>query len=288
MVSQKAMVVSTDDKVKAMLCRILTPKGWTIQYATDNGSALKLVEIARFDLIVTGENTSGREDVELVRKIRDLHPHTRVIILTNETTPADVISSMREHAFAYFSTPFSLDSLSSTVQQAIEGPCWDDGIEIVSAVPSWIRLMVRCDVQTSERLLQFFHELIDLPEVEKEAVALAFRELVMNAIEHGGNFDPDQYIEISYVRTRRAVACRIKDPGEGFSLGEIPHAAIMNPPDNPLRHISHREAENLRPGGLGLLLVQNSIDELLYNEKGNEVMLVKYIDWVRGAPAQAF
>lgn len=288
MVSQKAMVVSIEDQVKAMLCRILTPKGWTIQYASDNSEALQLVEIAKFDLIVTGESTSGREDVELLRKIRDLHPHTRVIILTGETTPADVISSMREHAFAYFSTPFSLDALTSTVQQAIEGPCWDDGIEIVSAVPSWIRLMVRCDVETAERLLQFFHEIIELPEVEKEAVALAFRELLMNAIEHGGNFDPDQHIEISYVRTRRAVACRIKDPGEGFSLEEIPHAAIMNPPDNPLRHVSHREAENLRPGGLGLLLVKNSIDELLYSEKGNEVMLVKYIDWVRGAPAQAF
>jgi len=74
------------------------------------------------------------------------------------------------------------------------------------------------------------------------------------------------------------VALRIKDPGEGFSLDEIPHAAIMNPADQPLRHLTYREAENLRPGGFGVLLVKNSIDELLYNEKGNEVVLVKYID----------
>ena len=139
-------------------------------------------------------------------------------------------------------------------------------------------MSVRCEMKTAERLMQFFHEIIDLPHGENEIVAVALRELLMNAIEHGGKFDPEKYVEISYLRTRRAVSCRIKDPGEGFSLAEIPHAAIMNPPDDPLRHLTYREAENLRPGGFGVLLVKNSIDELLYNEKGNEVVLIKYID----------
>jgi anti-sigma regulatory factor (Ser/Thr protein kinase) len=52
----------------------------------------------------------------------------------------------------------------------------------------------------------------------------------------------------------------------------------MNPADDPLRHLSYREAENLRPGGFGVLLAKNSIDELLYSEQGNEVVLVKYLD----------
>jgi hypothetical protein len=52
----------------------------------------------------------------------------------------------------------------------------------------------------------------------------------------------------------------------------------MNPPDDPVRHMSYREAEKLRPGGFGVLMATQSIDELLYNEQGNEVVLVKYID----------
>ena len=278
MVSRKAMVISDDPQVKAMLRQILEPKQWAIQDAADNSAALKLVTEGKFDLILTCEQTSGKEDVELLRAIRRIHPHTRVIILADKTTPTDVISAIREHAFAYFSTPFSLASLTAIVQYAIREPCWDDGIELVSATPSWIRLLVRCDLQAAERLVHFFHELVDLPDAEKETVALAFRELLMNAIEHGGKFDREQYVEISYLRTRRAVACRIKDPGKGFSLDAIPHAAVMNPPNDPLRHLTYREAENLRPGGFGVLLVKNSIDELLYNEQGNEVVLVKYVD----------
>jgi len=34
----------------------------------------------------------------------------------------------------------------------------------------------------------------------------------------------------------------------------------------------------MRPGGFGILLTRNIADDLLYNEKGNEVLLIKYLD----------
>uniref|UniRef100_Q01NS4 Response regulator receiver protein n=1 Tax=Solibacter usitatus (strain Ellin6076) TaxID=234267 RepID=Q01NS4_SOLUE len=278
MASRTALVIGDDAQIKAMVAQSLAPTEWTLETAPNNAAALKLVEASRFDLIITSEKTSGKEDVELLRAIRRIHPHARVIILTEETTPADAIAAMRDHAFSYLSKPFSLTSLASVVQAAVEEPGWDDGIKVVSATPGWIRLVVRCDVQTAERLMQFFQEIIELPAAEKEAVAVAIRELLMNAIEHGGKFDAEKTVEVSYLRTRRAVSCRIKDPGKGFSLEAIPHAAVMNPPNDPVRHMSYREAENLRPGGFGVLLAKKNIDELLYNEQGNEVVLVKYID----------
>jgi anti-sigma regulatory factor (Ser/Thr protein kinase) len=51
----------------------------------------------------------------------------------------------------------------------------------------------------------------------------------------------------------------------------------MNPPHDPLRHVHFREAQNLRPGGFGVLLARNSVDELIYNEQGNDVLLIKYV-----------
>jgi hypothetical protein len=39
-----------------------------------------------------------------------------------------------------------------------------------------------------------------------------------------------------------------------------------------------REEKGIRPGGFGLLMVKNSVDELIYNEKRNEVVFVKYLD----------
>lgn len=272
-----ALVVDADRQVTEVLRRVLKSEEWVIVPAADNQAVLKLIEAKPFQLIVTGARTTGSEDVELLRKIRRVRPHIRLIILTDESTPADVIVSMRERAFSYFSKPFSDSSLAEMVHIATHEPSWDDGIEVVSATPEWISVIARCDKETADRLVQFFQEMSDLPGPERGDVATAFREMLLNAIEHGGSFDPTQYVEISYVRTRKMVICRIKDPGQGFSLEEIHHAAVKNPSYDPIRHTLLREAQGLRPGGYGILMARHFVDELVYSEKGNQVLLIKYL-----------
>ena len=51
----------------------------------------------------------------------------------------------------------------------------------------------------------------------------------------------------------------------------------MNPASDPIRHAAIREKQGLRPGGFGILLTQKIIDELIYGEMGNEVVLIKYL-----------
>jgi anti-sigma regulatory factor (Ser/Thr protein kinase)/ActR/RegA family two-component response regulator len=272
------LLIGGDSQIEAQVRSSLDPKVWAIQHVPDNTAALILALRKSFDLIVTSEKTTGKEDIDLLRRMRLLHPHTRFIILTDESTPADVITSMREHAFSYFSSPFSADALHLMIQHAVEEPCWDDGIDVVSATPEWIRIYARCDFKTADRVLQFFDEIAELPEAERHAVGAAFREILMNAIEHGGGLDPKQQVEISYVRARHMVTCRISDPGRGFTLDEIPHAAIANPDDNLFRHVEFREARGMRPGGFGVLMAQRLVDQLVYNEQGNDVMLIKYLD----------
>jgi anti-sigma regulatory factor (Ser/Thr protein kinase)/ActR/RegA family two-component response regulator len=278
---QLALLVEGDAKIERALRKILMPQGWEIVLSASNADALEQVKVRQFGLIVTAGRTTGVADVELLRKMRKIHSHTRMIIVTDESAPQDVLDSMREQAFSYFAEPFSMDAFENIVKIAVSGPCWDDGIEVASATPDWINLQVRCDPHTADRLLQFMGEIADLPEKEGREAGGAFREVLLNAMEHGGHFDPEEYVEISYVRTRKMVTCRIKDPGKGFSLQELKHSALANPPGEPLRHALLREEQGMRPGGYGVLLARHLVDELLYNEKGNEVFLVKYLDRAR-------
>jgi anti-sigma regulatory factor (Ser/Thr protein kinase)/CheY-like chemotaxis protein len=278
---KNALLVGADREIADLLLSVLKPGSWVVTSVPDNLAALAVSQAKAFDLIVTSDKTSGREDIELLRQIRRVRPHTRLIILAGESTPADVITSMRERAFSYFSKPFSLDTLAAMIHIATEGPCWDDGIEVVSGTPELIRILARCDVKTADRLVQFLNEVADLPDPEKNQVAMAFREILLNAIEHGGKLDPNQYVEIEYVRARHMVTCHITDPGPGFTLDEIPHAAIANPADDPMRHSALREEQGMRPGGFGVLLAQQLVDELIYGQDGNEVLLIKYLDSAR-------
>ena len=266
-----------------MLATALLPDLWCVRHVSNNLAALALAETTPCDLILTSEKTSSKQDVELLRMIRRVRPHIRLIILTDEATPADVIASMRERAFSLFSRPFSPESLAAMIRAAADGPCWDEGIEILSATPNWIRIAATCDMRTAERLVQFINEIADLPDPEREDVATAFREILMNAIEHGAHFNPKEFVEISYIRSRHMVMCRVKDPGEGFSLDQIRHSALANPPEDPIRHAAYREEHGLRPGGYGVLVAKELVDELIYDEKGNDVLLIKYLDQSPGS-----
>ncbi len=152
-------------------------------------------------------------------------------------------------------------------------------IEVVSARPTWVELVVPCELATAERIQGFMAHLeLDLPEDVRDAVGRVFRELLLNAIEWGGKLDPSRKVRISYVRARRMLMYRIADPGPGFSFDTLEHAAVFHAADDPLRHIAVREQKGLRPGGFGILMARTMVDELLYNEKHNEVVFVKYLD----------
>src|SRR5258708_14940454 len=163
------------------------------------------------------------------------------------------------------------------VRAARAGPYGEEGSEPLSARPAWVRLTARCDLLTADRLVQFLHGFGGIPQADKEQVISAFREILINAMEHGAHFDPSQHVEISFIRSRRAIACRVRDPGKGFSLSELRHAAIGSSPEDFFSHMAVRDDQRLRPAGLGLLLVKKLVDELIYDTKCNHVVLVKYL-----------
>jgi anti-sigma regulatory factor (Ser/Thr protein kinase) len=164
------------------------------------------------------------------------------------------------------------------VQLALDATTWRDDIRVVSARPQWITLGVRCKLEAAERATQFIREMMaDLEPQKAEDMAAAFRELLVNAIEHGGNSDARQRVRASLVRTSRAVVAHLADHGHGFSLEALPHAAISNPDDEPTRHVEYREEHGKRAGGFGILMARSLVDELVYNERGNAVLAVKYL-----------
>jgi DNA-binding response OmpR family regulator len=278
--TKTALVVPSGGDVDELLTNVLAHEGWSIQRVIDNHQALARARAEPFELVITGRKTLGIEDIELLRKIRSARPHVRLIILTDEWTRGDVISAMREGAFSYFSAPFEASDLAEMVRAAMAEPCWDDGIEVLSATPEWVTLTARCDIATANRLVQFLHGVKDpsIPEAEREQVITAFREILINAMEHGAQFDSSQHVEISFILARRAIACRVKDPGKGFSLEELRDAAADRSPEDLFGRARVRDEQGLRPGGLGILVAKKFVDELIYSEKGNEVVLVKYLD----------
>ncbi len=157
----------------------------------------------------------------------------------------------------------------------------DPNIEVISALPGWIHLQISTSIGLIEKISHFVRaQLADLPAQVCEELGLAADELITNSMEHGCRLDAKCFVDLKIIRTARMIILQVKDGGAGFSMDSMSHAAVNNPPEEPLKHTQHRDEMGLRPGGFGLLLIRKIADELLYSELGNEVMLVKYLDTI--------
>lgn len=230
----------------------------------------------RFDLIITSPRTTVDQDLELLEYLQKWRGDAvKVIILAPQTAPEDVIAALRAHAFALFSIPLDYGAFSAMVETAINAPLWKDGIEVISAKPDWISVRVRCSMVCAERLLQYGHQLkIGIPNEIRETVLLSFRELLLNAMEHGGRFSPLLKVDVGYLRTNNMILYYIRDPGGGFDTTKAMADAVNNVQD-PLGNVAARIKQGLRPGGFGIHLANQMLDSLVYNEYGNEVVLMK-------------
>ncbi len=278
MSAHSLLLVDDDPAVHELLAAVLRKPDWQIDSAYDGLEGFARIEARPYDLVLTDVRMPGMDGLELLSRIREIRPETKVMVMTAESTPANIVRAIREKAFYYFSKPFSPSSVAEMIAQAVNTGHWQDDIEVLSATPEWISLRLRCKMETADRLMQFVREMeMNLTPHDRENIAAAFRELLMNAIEHGGESDPNKRVQVTYVRTTRAIVYLIQDPGKGFSFDAIQHAAISNPPDEPARHLEIRAEKGVRPGGFGILLTRNLVDELIYNDKGNEVLFIKYL-----------
>jgi len=170
------------------------------------------------------------------------------------------------------------EEITRLLNALLASPGVDGHIEVLSTTPNWISLRFDCEPRLGECILELVDNLMcDLAEHIRERISIALREILTNAMEHGCGFDSKKRICVGYVRTSRMILLRIGDEGGGFQRDDIPHAASANPSGQPFSHLEYRSSHGMRPGGYGLMIAERGVDELLFNEKGNEALLIHYL-----------
>jgi DNA-binding response OmpR family regulator len=276
--SRRILLVDDDRGLRLALSTMLKDVGHDVEMAGDGPDALNLLRDRAFDIVILDIGLPSMSGLDVLARARALEKPPLVIMMTADDTPEMVLASVRRQAFRYLRKPFPPNTIVEVVSDAL-GSAAGLSFEVVSAKPEWLELVAPCTLEMAHRIQSFVMHLdAHLPEDVHEAVAHAFRELLTNAIEWGGKLDPNRKVRISCVRTKKMLLYRIADPGEGFDIDGLTHAAISNPDHDPIRHLQVREEQGLRPGGFGLAMTRSLVDELIYNEARNEVIFVKYIE----------
>jgi len=276
---QEILVVDDDSSTRRLIAGLLRAQSFAVTEAADGFEALERVEEKPFDLVLVDVWMPRMTGLDLLARLRERSTCPKVVVMTADDTPEVLLLSVREQAFRYVRKPVEPASLLELVREVLTSKPASRPIQVISARPEWVELLVPCEKQSAERVHALLTRMdTDLPDQVRESIAMAFRELLMNAVEWGGKLDSSRDVRIAYLRARRMVLYRISDPGKGFKFEDLEHSAIANPQEGSFEHVQVREQKGLRPGGFGLMMTRALVDELIYNEAQNEVVFIKYLD----------
>src|SRR5277367_6614772 len=145
---RRVVVCGRDEQIAHRVSAVLSDV--EIEQVPDNRALMGAVEAQPAEIIVTSRESTGKENVDVMRDIQRLSAPriAKVIILARDSTREDVIAAMRAHAFSYFSKPYFEAAFDEILRHAASPTEWEDSIQVNSATPAWLRVIGRCELAT--------------------------------------------------------------------------------------------------------------------------------------------
>ncbi len=282
---RKALVVEDEEDTGQILAELLRRWGFEPTVLTEGKPAVPWVrehhpELVLLDLLLPDIEGGGFPICENLKLERDTNL-IPVIMITALTGHEDRVRGLQVGANRYLTKPFTATDLSKAIHDAF---AWREEVE-KRGTGGEVHFHLQSDTQYLDELNGLLSSLLlfsGLPETQARQLTTAVRELGTNAIEWGHQRQVERIVDVTYRIDHEKITISIRDSGPGFDPSRMPHAARE---EDPMGHLMVRETLGLREGGYGILLSRGLVDDLHYNEKGNEVRLTKFFP-AREAAAQ--
>jgi CheY-like chemotaxis protein/anti-sigma regulatory factor (Ser/Thr protein kinase) len=271
---RKALIVDDEPDLGQLLAELLRRWGFEPTVLAEGKSVVSWVRLHQPSLILLDiqlpdiDGFSICETLKLDRET-NLIP---VIMVTIMSAQEDRVHGLQVGANRYLTKPFTADDLYRSIQDAMT---WLEDLK-KHGTDGEIRFQLQSDERYLEELNQMLGGLFlfsGLTQTQVKQLTTAVRELGTNAIEWGHRKQVERIVTVDYRIDPQKITITIKDTGPGFDPGNLPHAAK---PEDPTGHMMVRETLGIREGGFGILLSRGLVDDLQYNETGNEVRLIKF------------
>jgi DNA-binding response OmpR family regulator len=268
-----ALIVEDHPEQADLVARILRLCNYQPILAENGETGLRLARERIPDVMLLDLMLPDINGFDVCRQLRT-DPATMLIPVVMLTALNDVqhrVHGFRVGANAYVTKPYGVDDLFDAITAA---RAWRDSME-QRALQGEIHVELNSEITLLKDLNDFLMLVCQsTPLLHEQVMQLrqAVMEMAHNAIEWGNRHQSDRLVNITYRIYDDRLEIVIRDQGPGFDRNDLPHAAIA---DDPFTHLDVREKLGLRAGGFGLLICQGMVDEMGYNDTGNEVTLIK-------------
>ncbi len=118
--SAKILVVDDETSMRNLFSIMLTKEGYEVDTAEDGAAAMSLLDSKIYDLVVTDIMMPKMKGTELLKKVKEVHPETVVIMITAYASTESAVEAMKEGAYDYITKPFSVEEIKVIIRNALE------------------------------------------------------------------------------------------------------------------------------------------------------------------------
>jgi putative two-component system response regulator len=122
---RRILIVDDEPAIRTMLTVFLTRLGFDVESAPDAETALEMLKVGGYFLVITDVGMPGLSGLELLSEIQAITAQMNgngpdVIIVTGRPGEKVAVEALRRGAYDYFAKPFSFDAMTFTVKRLLE------------------------------------------------------------------------------------------------------------------------------------------------------------------------
>ena len=115
----RILVVEDEQDMLLGLRKILSNQGHDVEIAETGSIGLRKVEESFFDIVITDLKMPGVSGIELLRKAKEAHSDTVVIVITGYGTVESAVEAMKLGAYDYIAKPFDAEHIRMVVRKGL-------------------------------------------------------------------------------------------------------------------------------------------------------------------------
>ena len=116
----RILVVDDELSMREFLSILLEREGYDVTVAGSAEEALRMMDSALFDLVLSDVNMPGLSGIEMLARIKEKSPETAVLMLTAFSTADQAVEAMKLGAYDYIFKPFKNEEIKQLVKNALE------------------------------------------------------------------------------------------------------------------------------------------------------------------------